>query len=154
MFVSNVAKNEGALRIDSPLYFVYRSPTQKRKPYRYQSEYSDKLSLKKHRANHVTSKENVGGVAIEKSKNSSSHEKEPDVQPNTRLNIAIKETKLPLPREMIEARGAFNTIKNYCKKFMSTSIGRTANNRDDNRKNSIALNFFGKPIVERPISLP
>ena len=65
-----------------------------------------------------------------------------------------KQPKEILPREMIEAQGAFNTIKNYCRNLIRISAGNPAAATDDPIQNRISVNFFAKPIVDRPICLP
>ena len=81
------------------------------------------------------------------------------VLPETNLELhqvpsPPKQPKEVLPREMIEAQGAFNTIKNYCRNLIRISTGNPAAAKDDPIKNGISVNFFAKPIVDRPICLP
>ena len=81
------------------------------------------------------------------------------VLPETNLELhqvpsPPKQPKEVLPREMIEAQGAFNTIKNYCRNLIRISAGNPAAAKDDPIKNRISVNFFAKPIVDRPICLP
>ena len=59
-----------------------------------------------------------------------------------------------VPREIIQARSAFDTIKNYCKNLIRSSIRPSNSTQNNENRNSINLNFFAKPIVDRPISIP
>ena len=66
-------------------------------------------------------------------------------------NITLKEA---VPREIIQARSAFDTIKDYCNTLIrNSSRSSNSSQKNENRK-SINLNFFAKPIVDRPISIP
>ena len=87
---------------------------------------------------------------------------EPTPQPSgideiSTFSMDIKSSNTPkdaVPREIIQARSAFATIKNYCNNLIRSSIKMTnPSPKNDNRK-SINLNFFAKPIVDRPISIP
>ena len=82
---------------------------------------------------------------------SSKLEKEP-AQKIPRENVP-KQNKDALPREIIEAKSAFSTIKSYCKNLIRASNNK-ASTKYDHRKNNMILNFFAKPVVDRPISIP
>ena len=88
------------------------------------------------------------------------HESTPqpsDTDEISALSTDIKSSNTPkdvVPREIIQARSAFDAIKNYCNNLIRSSIKMTnPSPKNDNRK-SINLNFFAKPIVDRPISIP
>ena len=131
----------GRLRVDSPLYFVYRSPEQKRKI----------LTLPKDESNVTTDPIEAVDNAPEAPQPSSDEDK------TSILSEGLKSSNVPkeaVPREIIQARSAFDAIKNYCNNLIRSSIKMTnPSPKNDNRK-SINLNFFAKPIVDRPISIP
>ena len=87
---------------------------------------------------------------------------EPTPQPSDSNEIStpsmdIKSSNTPkdaVPREIIQARSAFDAIKNYCNNLIRSSIKMTNPSPKNDNRNSINLNFFAKPIVDRPISIP
>ena len=87
---------------------------------------------------------------------------EPSPQPSksdeiSTLSMDVKSSNTPkeaVPREIIQARSAFDAIKNYCNNLMRSSIKMTNPSPKNENRNSINLNFFAKPIIDRPISIP
>ena len=135
--------------MDSPLYFVYRSPTQKRKLSRSVLKVLDQNDEKNMKLN-IGYKE-INDVSEKHSKQSSIGTNVLIEPPNTSSDVVTKEV---VPRELIAARSAFKTIKIYCNNLIRGSSNSTSSNRDGNSKNTIPLNFFAKPVVDRPISIP
>ena len=135
--------------MDSPLYFVYRSPTQNRKFSRGALKVQEQNDEKTMKSNEEYKE--INDAQEKHSKRSSSGTNILTEQRNTSPDGTTKEV---VPRELIEARSAFKTIKIYCNNLIRGSANNTASNRDDNRKNTIPLNFFAKPVVDRPISIP
>ena len=135
--------------MDSPLYFVYRSPTQKRKLSRSVLKVLDQNDEKNMKLN-IGYKE-INDVSEKHSKQSSIGTNVLIEPPNTSSDVVTKEV---VPRELNEARSAFKTIKIYCNNLIRGSSNSTSSNRDGNSKNTIPLNFFAKPVVDRPISIP
>ena len=143
-------------RVHSPLYLLNRSSNQKQRTYSNQPKILETVPVTKNIEGNTISNPNVLETRISKThlNNSISLEEESLSQTNTCLGTAIKESRAALPREFIEARSAFDTIKTYCKQFITASLRCKPSNRNENSKASTPLNFFGKPIVEHPISLP
>ena len=142
---------KGPLRVDSPLYFVYRSPSQKRKL----SISVLKIQEKNDKMNTASNNRNNGinAVSNKHSERSAGGTNKLIENTNTSSDVSTKEA---MPRELIEARSAFKTIKNYCNTLIRGSANNVTSNRgeNDNRKNRMPLNFFAKPVVDRPISIP
>ena len=88
------------------------------------------------------------------------HESTPqpsDTDEISALSTDIKSSNTPkdvVPREIIQARSAFDAIKNYCNNLIRSSIKMTNPSPKNENRNSINLNFFAKPIIDRPISIP
>ena len=81
----------------------------------------------------------------------------PEEDKTSMLSEGLKSSNAPkeaVPREIIQARSAFDAIKQYCNNLIRSTI-KTSNSstKTENRK-SLNLNFFAKPIVDRPISIP
>ena len=83
-----------------------------------------------------------------------------DIKPRLVLTTKNKDStsRLALPREFIQANSAFSTIINYCKKLTgggssnpSNGSVNTAENINDAKQ---SWSFFGKPVVDMPLSLP
>ena len=149
--IPDISHEKGPLRVDSPLYFVYRSPSQKRKL----SSSVLKIQEKNDKMTTASSNRNKGTNAV-----SNKHSEQPAggknkliEKTNTSSDVSTKEV---MPRELIEARSAFKTIKNYCNNLIRGSANNVTSNRgeNDNRKSMMPLNFFAKPVVDRPISIP
>lgn len=127
----------------SPLYFVYRSPEQTRKV-----------------PSAPTRKENLDVPVAPKQviKNTSQTPSRPlDSGRNSITSVETVPNNPPkdtVPREIIQARSAFDTIKNYCNNLIRSANKTSHSTQDDENRNSMNLNFFAKPIVDRPISIP
>ena len=126
-----------------------RSPTEKRKsfinPPKIQNDYGDETKNLKKANEKIYEASGMTDKHVSRTLNKKIEQK------GTPSDVGRKEM---VTREIIEARSAFNTIKNYCKSLIRGSTNSTASNRDEHRKNIIPLNFFAKPVVDRPISLP
>ena len=138
----------GPLRVDSPLYFVYRSPEQKRKVINLPNVNEIKDAIRPQQKEVGPSEvKNVSENPLKTLKEGET----PISSTAVDINITLKEAA---PREIIQARSAFDTIKDYCNTLIRNS-SKSSNSalKNENRK-SMNLNFFAKPIVDRPISIP
>lgn len=133
----------GPLRVDSPLYFVYRSPEQKRKVINLPNVDEIKDAIKPQQ-NEI---KNVSDKPLKTLKEG----KTPISSTVTDININLKEAA---PREIIQARSAFDTIKDYCNTLIRNSSKSSNSAQKNESRKSMNLNFFAKPIVDRPISIP